>query len=41
VAASLTGLAYDGTPAPMAVTMALALTGSALVLRFMALPQPR
>ena len=39
VAASLTGLAYDGTPAPMAVTMALALTGSALVLRFMALPQ--
>lgn len=39
VAASLTGLAYDGTPAPMAVTMALALAGSALVLRFMALPR--
>lgn len=38
VAASLTGLAYDGTPGPMGVAMALALAGSALALRTLALP---
>lgn len=40
VAASLTGLAYDGTPGPMGVAMALALAGSALALRTLALPKP-
>ena len=38
VAASLTGLAYDGTPGPMGIAMALALAGSALALRTLALP---
>ncbi|MDP1875158.1 multidrug effflux MFS transporter [Phenylobacterium sp.] len=38
VAASLTGLAYDGTPGPMGIAMALALAGSALALRGLALP---
>ncbi|WP_333585437.1 multidrug effflux MFS transporter [Phenylobacterium sp.] len=42
VAASLTGLFYDGTPAAMGLAMALAMTGSALVLRLWALPpEPR
>lgn len=40
LAASLSGAFHDGTPRPMAVVMALAVVGSALALRTLALPKP-
>lgn len=40
LASSLAGLFHDGTPRPMAITMMLALIGSALALRLLALPRP-
>ena len=39
LASSLTGLFHDGTPRPMALVMLLALGGSMLALRWLALPQ--
>ena len=39
VASSLAGLLHDGTPRPMALVMLAALVGSALTLRFLALPR--
>jgi DHA1 family bicyclomycin/chloramphenicol resistance-like MFS transporter len=39
LASGLTGVLHDGTPRPMAVTMFVALIGSALALRFLALPK--
>ena len=39
LAASLSGAFHDGTPRPMAVVMALAVIGSALALRTLALPK--
>ena len=39
LASSLAGLLHDGTPRPMALVMLAALAGSALTLRFLALPQ--
>ena len=39
VASSLAGLLHDGTPRPMALVMLVALVGSALTLRFLALPR--
>lgn len=39
LAASLAGAFHDGTPAPMAIVMMLALVGSALSLRMLALPK--
>ena len=39
LAASLAGAFHDGTPRPMAIVMMLALIGSALALRKLALPQ--
>ncbi len=39
VASSLAGLLHDGTPRPMALVMLVALVGSALTLRFLALPK--
>ncbi len=39
LAASLTGALHDGTPRPMALVMLAALVGSALTLRFLALPK--
>jgi DHA1 family bicyclomycin/chloramphenicol resistance-like MFS transporter len=42
LASSLTGLLHDGTARPMAYTMLVAMIGSALALRFMALkPEPQ
>ncbi|MBC7167666.1 multidrug effflux MFS transporter [Phenylobacterium sp.] len=41
IASSLTGLFHDGTARPMAVTMALALAGSAAALHLLALPRRR
>lgn len=38
-ASALAGLLHDGTPRPMALVMLAALIGSALALRFLALPQ--
>ena len=40
MAASLSGAFHDGTPRPMAVVMALAVIGSAVALRALALPRP-
>jgi DHA1 family bicyclomycin/chloramphenicol resistance-like MFS transporter len=40
VASSLAGVFHDGTPRPMAVTMLVAMIGSALTLRLLALPRP-
>lgn len=37
--ASLTGAFFNGTPGPMGIAMALAMGGSALVLRWLALPR--
>ncbi|WP_332771993.1 multidrug effflux MFS transporter [Phenylobacterium sp.] len=39
LAASLAGALHDGTPRPMALVMLAALVGSALALRFLALPK--
>ena len=39
LAASLTGAFHDGTPRPMAIVMLLAMVGSALALRTLALPK--
>lgn len=39
LAASLTGAFFNGTPGPMGIAMALAMGGSALVLRWLALPR--
>ncbi|MBA4012173.1 MAG: Bcr/CflA family drug resistance efflux transporter [Phenylobacterium sp.] len=39
LAASLSGAFHDGTPRPMAVVMALAVIGSAIALRVLALPK--
>lgn len=39
VAASLTGLFHDGTPRPMAIAMFLALVGSTVALRTLAMPE--
>ncbi|CAN5702627.1 multidrug effflux MFS transporter [soil metagenome] len=39
LASGLTGVLHDGTPKPMALTMLVALIGSALALRFLALPR--
>lgn len=39
VAASIAGLFHDGTPRPMAITMFVALTGSMLALKALALPK--
>jgi len=39
-ASAVAGIFYDGTPRPMALTMLVALLGSALALRFLALPKP-
>jgi len=39
-ASALAGALHDGTPRPMALVMLAALTGSALALRFLALPRP-
>ncbi|MDP3748259.1 MAG: multidrug effflux MFS transporter [Phenylobacterium sp.] len=39
LAASLAGALHDGTPRPMALVMLAALVGSALTLRFLALPK--
>ena len=39
IAATLTGLFHDGTPRPMAVAMLVALAGSTLALRALALPR--
>jgi DHA1 family bicyclomycin/chloramphenicol resistance-like MFS transporter len=39
VASSLAGVFHDGTPRPMAVTMLVAMIGSALTLRLLALPR--
>lgn len=41
LASSATGLFHDGTPRPMAAAMFVALVGSALALRFLALPGRR
>jgi DHA1 family bicyclomycin/chloramphenicol resistance-like MFS transporter len=41
LASALAGVLHDGTPRPMAIVMLIALIGSALALRFLALPQPR
>ena len=40
-ASALAGLLHDGTPRPMALVMLVSLVGSALALRFLALPQRR
>jgi DHA1 family bicyclomycin/chloramphenicol resistance-like MFS transporter len=40
LAATLSGAFHDGTPRPMAIVMALAVIGSALALRTLALPKP-
>lgn len=39
LASGLTGILHDGTPRPMVLTMLVALTGSALALRLLALPK--
>ncbi|WP_421930990.1 multidrug effflux MFS transporter [Phenylobacterium sp.] len=39
LASGLTGILHDGTPRPMALTMLVALIGSALALRLLALPR--
>ena len=39
LASGLTGVLHDGTPKPMALTMLVALIGSAVALRFLALPR--
>ena len=39
LASGLTGVLHDGTPRPMALTMFIALIGSALALRWLALPK--
>ena len=39
LAASLSGAFHDGTPRPMAVVMGLAVIGSAVALRVLALPK--
>ncbi len=39
IAASVSGMFHDGTPRPMAITMLLALVGSTLALRTLALPK--
>jgi DHA1 family bicyclomycin/chloramphenicol resistance-like MFS transporter len=39
LASAATGILHDGTPRPMAVVMLVALVGSALTLRLMALPK--
>jgi len=41
LASALAGVLHDGTPRPMALVMLAALLGSALSLRFLALPPPR
>ncbi|KRB49587.1 MAG: multidrug effflux MFS transporter [Pseudomonadota bacterium] len=41
LAASLAGVFHDGTPAPMAIVMMLALIGSGISLRMLALPKPQ
>ncbi len=41
IASSATGAFHDGTPRPMAAAMFVALAGSALALRFLALPRRR
>lgn len=40
LAATLSGAFHDGTPRPMAIVMALAVIGSAVALRTLALPKP-
>jgi DHA1 family bicyclomycin/chloramphenicol resistance-like MFS transporter len=40
LAATLSGAFHDGTPRPMAIVMALAVIGSAVALRVLALPKP-
>jgi DHA1 family bicyclomycin/chloramphenicol resistance-like MFS transporter len=40
LAATLSGAFHDGTPRPMAIVMALAVIGSAVALRALALPKP-
>ena len=39
VASAAAGVLHDGTPRPMALVMFVALAGSALALRFLALPK--
>jgi DHA1 family bicyclomycin/chloramphenicol resistance-like MFS transporter len=39
VASAAAGVLHDGTPRPMALVMFAALVGSALCLRFLALPK--
>ena len=39
LASAAAGLLHDGTPRPMALVMLLALAGSALAIRFLALPR--
>jgi DHA1 family bicyclomycin/chloramphenicol resistance-like MFS transporter len=39
LASAAAGVLHDGTPRPMALVMLLALAGSALAIRFLALPR--
>jgi DHA1 family bicyclomycin/chloramphenicol resistance-like MFS transporter len=41
LASALAGVLHDGSPRPMALVMLAALVGSALALRFLALPGKR